>query len=576
MSDTYFDDVSLLLHFNGSDGSTTFTDNSSLAHTVTAVGNAQLDDQSPKFGSASLLLDGTGDYATIPYHADLHLSTGDFTIECWVRASTSNNSRNILHLGRTSNNDTAWELAITSGGYLQFNARDDSGNSVFPTQSSGGGYTDGTWHHIAATREGNTFRIFRNGTLLDTKTSSMTIRAAASSPNYILCVGALAGGTSAWNGRIDDLRITAGVARYTASFTAPTAEFPDTGPTPEGSITAPGVLQAPALLATASAGFVAAAGVLQAPQALAAQSRALIAADGPLQAAQALASLRNGVIAADSPLQAPAALGGQFRAWMSAAGPLGVPELLATQIGGAVQAPSLLDSDQAQAQAHHLAAFVAADSPLGAARLLASNIAGHMAAASPLGIGRAVAWHDFTGQVDPDAPQRYLMDLLTPSGTVRVPISSWQATLQSGAANYLQCVIPNAGAWTAEIAAATEFVISRASRTADGGWVEYLMARAPVQSLQDARGPTSRTVTLSGYTDAFAAVDNPSIVFDRRMRNVRQIFVGGGLRARADIDWLLRPGMRAYVDDTTPIVVRFINIYVTSAGDSYCDVGSSA
>ena len=569
--DTNWDDVSLLLQFNGSNGGTTFTDSSPLAHTVTAFGNAQLSDSSPKFGSAALLLDGTGDYATIPYHADLHLESGDFTIECWVKASSSD--RTLLTFG-TSGGTIGWELYRHSGGYMRFASYNSSGTFYQLAQSSGN-IADGSWHHLAVTRSGNTWRLFYDGALADSNTFTHNIR--GSSGTYRVVLGAATSASGGyWNGRVDDLRITAGVARYTAAFTAPTAEFPDEGPPAEGRISAAGPLQAPQLRGTVHAGSIAAAGPLQAASALAAQSRGAIAADGPLGAAAALGAVRNGIVAADGPLGAPAALGGQWRGWAEAAGPLGVAQLRATHHGGSIAAASPLDGQQAALRGHHQPGRIAAPSPLGAGSVLAHQRAALIAAASPLGIGRAVAWHDFTPQIDPDAAQRYVMDLVTPSGLVRVPISSWQATLQSGAANYLQCVIPGAGAWASQIAAATHFVISRVSSANDGALVVYEMARAPVDTLQDARGPTSRSVTLSGYTDAFASSSNPSTVYDRRLRNVRQVFISGGVRARADIDWLLRPGMRAYVDDSTAIVVRYVNLYATSAGDNYCDVGSAA
>ena len=74
-----------LLHFDGADASTTFTDES--GKTFTARGNAQLDTAQQKFGTASGLFDGTGDYIDTPDHADWFLGTGDFTIDFWVRFS---------------------------------------------------------------------------------------------------------------------------------------------------------------------------------------------------------------------------------------------------------------------------------------------------------------------------------------------------------------------------------------------------------------------------------------------------------------------------------------------------------
>src|SRR3990167_8969973 len=73
----------LLLHGDGSDASTTITDE--IGKTVTAVGNAQLDTAQKKFGTASILLDGTGDYATVPDSDDWNFGAGDFTIDFWVR-----------------------------------------------------------------------------------------------------------------------------------------------------------------------------------------------------------------------------------------------------------------------------------------------------------------------------------------------------------------------------------------------------------------------------------------------------------------------------------------------------------
>lgn len=191
----------------------------------------------------------------------------------------------------------------------------------------------------------------------------------------------------------------------------------------------------------------------------------------------------------------------------------------------------------------------------------------------PLGAASAVAYHDFTTQMG-DAVTRYVMDLTTPGGLVRVPISSWQATLRTGASNYVQCVVPAALDWAASINDATHFTIYRTAKIPDGAAIEYEMARAPLQTASFARGPTNYTVTLSGYSTAFAEDEAPPTSYDRTLTGIRSVTIGSGrTRVRCAIDWLLRPGQRAYYDGESSFVTAFINYYVPQGSDAYMDAG---
>ena len=199
-------------------------------------------------------------------------------------------------------------------------------------------------------------------------------------------------------------------------------------------------------------------------------------------------------------------------------------------------------------------------------------VCGVVAAVGPLGSVQAVAFHDFTDAVG-DSITTYVMDLDTPGGLVRVPISSWQAILQTGASCYVQCVIPACLDWSEAINAADEFVISRVA-DAPTAQIEYEMARSPIGQVSMARGPTNFTATLSGYAPAFAEDEDPPETYDRTLSDVRSVTTGTALmRVRCAIDWLLRPGQRAYYADGASFVVRYINYYVPATGDAYMDAG---
>jgi hypothetical protein len=186
---------------------------------------------------------------------------------------------------------------------------------------------------------------------------------------------------------------------------------------------------------------------------------------------------------------------------------------------------------------------------------------------------------DPTPFIDPDASVHYVMDLLVDGELVRVPISSWQSTLQTDSDNYMQCVVPACGDWLDTINAATEFVVSRVSTlypAYGSASVEGPLVRGPVQTVAASRGATNYSAVISGYTDPLPENDDPDAIYDRELQDVRSIATyGETISIRCGIDWLLRPGQRA-VYGSVNFVVSYINYYVTSYAasvDAYMDVG---
>jgi len=214
VTDPFWANVVVLLHFDGADTSTTFTDQT--GKVWTAFGNAQLDTAQFKWPPSSLLLDGSGDYATTPSSADFAYGTGDFTWEAWMRCA-----------GFTGSNQYAYDHGANGGGLLinnsggrlaYYNTTTGIGSSLF---TSGPVITLNTWQHIAVTRASGTTRLFLDGIVGASASDSHSFASQA------LSIGRFGGGGFNFNGHIDDARLTKGVARYTANFTPPAAPFPN-------------------------------------------------------------------------------------------------------------------------------------------------------------------------------------------------------------------------------------------------------------------------------------------------------------------------------------------------------------
>jgi hypothetical protein len=212
--DPNWSSVSLLL--TGDD----LVDHSSNPKTVTPYGNTVISTSTKKYGTGSMYFDGGGDYLDIPNSAAFALNGGDFTFETWL--NTTNGS--LCPILACWHNGGGWTF------YLRNNKMYFYDPSLAGEQASSTVLSNNTWYHLAWVLSGSTLRYFINGTLTDTF-SGVTVSATSNNPH----VGQGNIGSEFFSGYLDDLRLTKGVARYTANFTPPTAALP----TSAGAVTDP-------------------------------------------------------------------------------------------------------------------------------------------------------------------------------------------------------------------------------------------------------------------------------------------------------------------------------------------------
>ena len=190
-------------------GFETLTDR--IGKTVYPQGNAKLSTAQKKFGTASLVLDGVGDYITIASQPDFEYGTGDFTFEFFWRP-TALGTQQILLDCRTAGNDTALYLEMNTAG----NIRLFVSNAYRITSSVA--CSAGTFNHIALFRVGGVTKLAVNGTLTPTTWADST-----NYPARPFRMGASWTGGAPSTGYIDEVRVVNGVAKYTTSVTVPTS-----------------------------------------------------------------------------------------------------------------------------------------------------------------------------------------------------------------------------------------------------------------------------------------------------------------------------------------------------------------
>lgn len=221
------DYTKLLLHFDGDDASTAILDES--GKTTTVYGNAQLDTAQYKFGNASMLLDGTGDYITYGDSDDFILGSNDFTIDLWVRfnALPLNDVYQAFFGQHTdSNNYIYFVIGNSSGTYYYSLICRDAGTfthniNIVTTISTQ------TWYHVALVKASNVISVYQDGVLVNSVNNSYAIPDKTGA----FMIGNRPTSTYYLNGWIDEFRFSNGIARWTSNFTPPTEYYFPT-PTP--------------------------------------------------------------------------------------------------------------------------------------------------------------------------------------------------------------------------------------------------------------------------------------------------------------------------------------------------------
>ena len=225
--DPYYSNVVLLLHADGANGSTSIVDSSGTPKTVSTNGNAVISTTQSKFGGSSLVFGGVGDYLTIPYSSEFDFGLGNFTIETWIyRTGVNANTSRVWGANGDFFNNV--DISINGSGQLSSYGTTDGTTWNAWAAHTIGLITANQWVHIAVVRNGGTVTAYINGTgvTLTSALGSSVLTNGAGGAAF-RSIGGQTTPDRGLAGYIDDFRVTKGIARYTSTFTPPTAPFPD-------------------------------------------------------------------------------------------------------------------------------------------------------------------------------------------------------------------------------------------------------------------------------------------------------------------------------------------------------------
>jgi len=223
--DPFFSSVSALIRFDGTQGQTTFSDVSSNNLTVGRSGTVSIDTSIKKFGTGSARFTAAG-HVTVAANAALNFGTGNFTIEYWTYTGTPTVAYP-CHIATTANYQTGVFVIGYGRTASRFYYFYDGTFADFLTNSTNT-FTANQWRHVAFVRNGTALRVYVDGVqeIANTCNSAEVFNMNLGNLPMGIGGGSWDGNDSRITDYVDEVRITKGVARYTAAFSPPTTQFP--------------------------------------------------------------------------------------------------------------------------------------------------------------------------------------------------------------------------------------------------------------------------------------------------------------------------------------------------------------
>ena len=226
--DQHFDKVSMLLHCNGAHGTEVFTDSSITPKTLSAVGGARIVASGTMFGGACLDLTGGGKSLIVAGNPEaVRLHASDFTLESHIELDPAGSTSRQTILGKAGSGDQSYYFSVLPGASgLEFAYSVNGGGAGTAYVSGSFSFEAYRRYHVAASRTETMLHLFVDGI----QVGSGAVPTSWYDSSNSLRIGQInVGGYEYWfNGRMDDIRVTKGIGRYTANFTPPTTAFPDT------------------------------------------------------------------------------------------------------------------------------------------------------------------------------------------------------------------------------------------------------------------------------------------------------------------------------------------------------------